>query len=405
MAMQLLFINSGVGGHHFALYGCSIFREAAARGWTVKYLTGVEGGDHPMYQEIRDELGSSFVPVLYPFPSIAAPPSALKLLQRQMSIWKDYRAAFRTVCRNDYPDHVLVGNLEDLDKATGLRGGPFADIPFSGIHLSVRFHYAATRISDLHVKARLLQEWLFYRLLSRRTLHRLFTVDSSLPDVARESSPATGQKVTYVPDCAAELPVIDRQSARRALGIPSDSRVILVFGYICQRKSVRELIEAVADPSISSETFVVLMGTHDGFAKSLLSEPSAQWLRKRNRLVSVDGFVSTGDEAAAYAAADYAWCVYKDFDISSGVAMQAARNRIPVVAGPRGLIARYVRESHIGHVVNDDCQNSITRGLGEILDGSRTSIDPGDLEKFAGAHTSRGFASSICDAIEDETSV
>lgn len=142
------------------------------------------------------------------------------------------------------------------------------------------------------------------------------------------------------PDPATEE---DRASARAALDIQADARVLLVFGMqAIRRKNIDILAEALRELSLPARMVILFVG------KRVRDEPhpfDAHPLATKGNLYvrHEDAFIPNEKVKLYFAAADAVWAYYGDFQGASGVFAQAlAHSRLPIcaVASESGELCR-----------------------------------------------------------------
>lgn len=162
-------------------------------------------------------------------------------------------------------------------------------------------------------------------------------------------------------------PDADRAAARRALDLPDDATVALLFGQLRSDKGIRDLLEAARE---LPELHVVLAGKDEGAlaeVADLLADP-----RLRERVRVREGFVPAEQVGPLFAAADLAALPYRRAS-ASGVLLLAYGYGRPVVAYPVGGLPEYVEEGRSGWI----CPQATPASLAETL---RAAVAAGPQE-------------------------
>ena len=366
-------------------YVARIARGAQARGMRVIIATTVAGMAQPDLAALRD------VTELIEYEN---PPgnSTRVLVNRQRDLSRIYRA----FVRNHAADRVLVPFGDTVDKAFALfgTGGGAWDL----LLMRAFFHHAAMGVKGASAgRGDVVRAWFFRRLLTRRGIRRVLTLDELLPLYAQRQGWRNAEKVQFVPDPPQIAPPAERDAARRRWGLSEGAPTILVYGALSLRKGLADLLAAVAtDPD--GALHLLLVGIQDYEAKPLLAMPEFDVLRRAGRLIEADRYVDETDEADAFAAADVVWLGYHDFQGSSGVLVQAAQADRPVVGCAEGLIGWRTREHGLGTVLRGRTSEDVRQA---VVNALAQRDEPAARERrstFANANSESAFLRVILDA-------
>jgi glycosyltransferase involved in cell wall biosynthesis len=238
-------------------------------------------------------------------------------------------------------DHVFLPYMDWTLFAIGLVGAPFHGTPYSGITMRQRFHLEASGVIVARERMNAWKGRLFRRLLRDPDLARVYTNDETLAEFFRGSG--NPSKVLHLPDPSDPGPMVPRDEARRRLGLRLDGCVVLVYGYLDERKGVRTLLEWVGR-STARAASLLIVGQQAPETAALLSSPSARSLMEAGRLHASNCFVLERDEPLYFGAADIVWLGYDRFEMMSGVLVKAAQYHRAVVFREYGLIAHYAHK-------------------------------------------------------------
>ena len=178
-------------------------------------------------------------------------------------------------------------------------------------------------------------------------------------------------RISVVP-CGVNLGLfqpIEKEEARRQLGLREDDKILLFVGRIEPLKGVDILLGAAAQLESESDCFVLIVGgddsTRDGEMEHLRDLASQLGIAER---VSFMGAVDHERLPLFYNAADV--CVVPSFYESFGlVALEAMACGTPVVASRVGGLSVAVRDSETGYLIPWRCPEPFAERL-ELLLGN-----------------------------------
>ncbi len=238
--------------------------------------------------------------------------------------------------------------------AIGLLGSPFATARWVGVTMQPTFHHHAVGVAAPRRHSAWLQARLLDRAVASPTLLRLFALDETLVAWARPRRSGQTGRLVHLGDPANPTAAVPRSEARVRLGLDAAARVILVYGAVNPRKGLAQLAAAVSAPEWPADAVVLVLGAWDASARPLLEDAGFAAARMAGRIIVHDRWATAQDEADAFAAADLVWLGYVGFYQTSGVLMQAATAKLPVVACRDGLIGWLTARHQLGAVV-DPC--------------------------------------------------
>ena len=398
--MRLLFVEPDPAGHHFLPYFLFFARAALASGHEVRLLTTAVAQRHPAFEVLQEALSDQVqVSVM---PEVAQHGEHMfGLIRRQFSYWSSVAEGFAKIEQESAPDHVFVLSMDGLDRAMVLLGSPFAQTPFSGLFVHLKFHWGALGVAP-HRRLSFLQKYLFSRVLRMDDLFAVATIDASLPDWWRERRCAGAQKLRYVPD-PGEVRLIDsRVDARTMLGIGQGDRIVLVYGNISAAKNIPALLCAVQ--SLDGRVTVVIAGKIDEAGRrASLSSPEAEALRSSGRLHVFDQFIDMDLEQRLFAAADVIWLGYaKSFMGQSAVLAQAASAGRPVLAREGGWIGELTQRHGLGLCVDPSSAEDVAVALDRLCTDAALVVEIQEAAAlFSAARSESAFASAIMACIPD----
>jgi glycosyltransferase involved in cell wall biosynthesis len=240
----------------------------------------------------------------------------------------------------------------------------------------------------------------FHRVLRVPSLRTVTIIDEAFYRYARAAAVAEYDKLAYVPDIGLLEGMIPKSSAREFLGIGNDRFVVLVYGALSARKGIAELIAATASAA-SRRVVLLLAGSADEEAESILRSSDAQLLAERGQILRSPGFHDGRREAAVFSAADVVWVGYVGFFGSSGVLYQAGAAGLPVIAASDGQLGWLTTTYGLGVCCNPCDLSDVNFALETLMNRPDLASEYGARGKaHSEGHSPSHFARAICDAIE-----
>lgn len=319
--------------------------------------------DHPAVVSLTDATRGSSRPGLIevdapPVPSGRSGAFSLWRFERQMHAWLAH--AHRSTGGVDGADLLVVPYLDYCFHYTAIHGSPFRGTRWCGITMRTEFPRQGLRMSArTALRIRLLQ-----RMLGQPALHALFSIDPSAREfIAERSTDRRWSALRYLPDRGETVPVQPRARARESLGLPSDERVVLLFGSIDPRKGLPELLEGAAARADSNRWTVLIAGRQTPQARALINTWRASH-ESGPQLWIHDAFVDPSLAGRLFGACDVVWVGYPAHRSMSGVLVQAGLAGKSVVAHEGTLIAALAEQGGIGTVCDVRSPQAVARALG-----------------------------------------
>lgn len=401
--MQILVIEPYSDGHR-AVYAARIVRGALDRGHKVVLVTLPGSIEHSEYQQLRqDNLEHlSFACVSIRGQQWLEKGGVLselthwllfrKMMKEGQKKLHDIGAVF--VCYLDYCLHMIA-----------VLGSPFGTTPFSGVVMKVKFHHQQVGINTPKFRANPVKEKLFERLLAIRTLWSVYSIDETLVSWGHERWCKGRLKLVYVPDPADMLFKKDSLAGlmfKRGQEVCARGAVILVYGWLNERKGIQYLIPAVLDLlGQGVRLSVLLVGRQDDFVRRLLSVPVVQRLKEGGSIQVLDRFVTPEEEYDVFEYSDIVWLGYKDFYVMSGVMVQAGKMGLPVVVTDKGLTSWMTRKYKTGLEMKLSDKKSISSAVYRLVSDTKLRKSLGANAIFAyREHTLKNFLDTIFERLE-----
>ena len=217
------------------------------------------------------------------------------------------------------------------------------------------------KISTKKTKFVLVKRFLYLSLLRNKNLKYLLTQDELLYQFIYKNYQLVAKKLMYIPepsDKGLEIPIDlncdqfqSKDSARKHLNISSGVILILVYGYLEDRKGLDILISALTIHK--SEMFqVLIVGHQKESVMNIVKTTKFNNLLKAKRLHVINKIVDNNVQQQVFAASDIVWLGYKNFFMSSSVMSLAANTDNLILASREGLIGHYVTNKKLGEVFN-----------------------------------------------------
>ena len=182
--------------------------------------------------------------------------------------------------------------------------------------------------------------------------------------------------------------------ARNALDIPQNKVVLLHYGMGDRRKGLHLVVEAMEASAPDSRLFLLCAGkiSHD---PRLLEKLEALENRGMGRLIN--RYVSDEEERLCFCAADGVLLPYIHHYGSSGVLSRAAVAGKMVIASDEGLLARRVRDHHLGVLFPTNDVHELRQCMNEMAfmtQGEREQFQQMAL-KYAGICSREAFREAL----------
>lgn len=401
--MRVLLIEPAAGGHHFSAYVRFALRGMFDRGWEPILLTSREAMQHPAFRVLEQEFGDRLRCLEMPKIRASGGSSRFGLVKRQLQYWKALRAGFKAATAQEKFDCVLVMSLDGLDKAIALIGSPFGSTPLFGISIGLNHHWPEAGISPSGEKYRL-NKWLTGRLLSRKQVLAVMSIDPIVRRYSAAFGPARQRKLAEIPD-PGDVEALPRVQARNELEIDQDAFVILVYGEISLRKSIATLLAGwkLLEKPLRDRVKLVLAGQCRPEVRQLLDSADGQAVHAANALIVLNRYIDERLEATVFGAADAVWVAYSpDFLKPSAVLSQAASAGLPVIASRHGLIGQIAEQHRIGPLVDSRAPDSCAKAVQSLAGDHDLYNEYRERSQIYGQKCSAGaFGDAICNVLSE----
>jgi glycosyltransferase involved in cell wall biosynthesis len=387
---------------HRMLYPRRIAREAIKWGYQITIATFKESCDSTIFKAIHEEFGENIKTLFLPHANFLVKRKR-KIIQ-EIGYYLLFKKLFKNLPQKDRPDFVFVPFVDYCSRIIAIFGSPFGTLPWAGLVMSPEFHFRSMLQYSFKTNFNAIRKFIFLKLINGKRLVFLCTIDELLKEFIKRVSPEASKKLMYVPDPADIKSKWTKSTARHRLKISTQSKVVLVYGYLSLRKGIQTLIEATRNCNGPSTVALLFAGEQDNEVRRLLSTKEAVSLKNNHTLYEINRFLSDEEEALVFSASDIVWVGYRNFNQMSGVLIQAGKMALPVIACREGLIGWMVNKYNLGIVVDSNNVQEITTAINSLCSNPGLSSSFGSHgAHLAKNHTSSLFSSRIFDAIDAAT--
>lgn len=348
--MHILIFEPRLGGHHLAWLGY-VTEDFLSRGFSLTLAVDLRGEAQGI---IMGHLGdvSSAINVISAYDENGGYRGGSKT------------AAMAACLAASGADEIFMTNFDEIASAT-LRKAALGILPpkslmgkINGIYFRPRFMASPHWPPDNIIKAAG-----FKRLCRGQWLKNVFLLDEYLISEARHDW-SGGPRFNFLPDVWQGDFRRDKQSACRRLGIPPEKFVFLNYGIGTKRKGLHLIIRALLQDSLPESAFLLCAGQLAA-DKELRAGVAA--LEKKGLAKVLNRYVSSVEEELCFAACDTVLLAYVRHFGSSGVLSRAAAAGRMVIASNEGLVARRVREHHLGLLFQSESVDLLRKAMGQCL--------------------------------------
>ena len=282
---------------------------------------------------------------------------------------------------------------------------------FSGIYFRPTFHYATfTNGQTLHPpKKPKLQQWrekfTLKRALSSPNLHTLFSLDAfSINPIQQLKAPGSTASVIHLADPVSidnhEVPPI---ALRQSLNIDSHRQVFLVFGALTERKGIFQLLEAVSllTKEAGHQICILFIGEASPQVQTRL-RAQIETITKSHPIQIIHKFdyIPESEVSSYFKLADVVLAPYQQHVGMSGILIQAAAARKPVLSSDYGLMGEVVSKHQLGITVDSTQPADIALGLKQFIETPYNQLYNAQLSyEFAQSNSSENFARTIWNSL------
>lgn len=397
--MKILIVEPDMGGHHLN-YLRLMSKALTEAGYTPYLLTS--GSARDIYLAHGDELNIAdveFLPERSRFCS---------LLQRsgwwffrQLSLWLHLKRALPATCERFSVHKIWFSYLDAMLHVWGVMGSPAPKKSDCGglfLYQFVGFEQQGISVSGRFQR---IKERLFFKFLRRMPDSSVCTILEPVCDFVNKEQRCGVKKINYVPDPVQPPSIMERKTALRHLGIIDSDLLVVIFGFITERKGIYELLKALKSDCWPKKAKVVCAGSLHADVRNYIQDNFQEELAS-GHLQIIDRFLRRDEEAAVYSIADLMWTGYKDFNANSGVLLQSVASGIPVIAKDHGMVGAFMRkhpDCGISLAVMND--RSITDTV-KLFVERKMRVPTSDTEYVKNAYSEDRFREGIIKTVRDD---
>ena len=283
---------------------------------------------------------------------------------REISLWRLFKKTFNLVKSIKKIDFVFLPYTDYCLNAIGLLGSPFGKTAWSGICMRPAFHYKYSGVIAPSSILLHLKKLLFYITLKNRTLHCIFSIDQLLVKYVHVRNPKIAHRLCYIPDPTEPPSEFDARVLRQNYKIDINANIILVYGAIDERKNLFQLLSALLIDKNLSSWHVFIVGKQSNSVRTELIND--RWENIRNRIYTIDAFVTDEVEQHVISMCDVVWIAYLAHYQMSGVLVRSGIYRKPIIACEEGLIGWYTKNYEIGVTIAPNKIADVSHALNKL---------------------------------------
>jgi len=289
--------------------------------------------------------------------------------QRKARAWQEWNL-MRAYAKKVQATHCLLASFDFFSWPFVLAQRP--PCPISGIYFKPTFHYASFPGHTTTFKSRLQQRqerfWLSV-ILWQPHLHRLLCLDPFAVEALNQRHAHSKAVVLADP---VKIPTLRSPTSalKSQLNIESHRKVFLLFGSLTARKGISQMLEAITllPFELSQKLCFLLVGSCNLELRHQLHSKIVQ-VRSDHpvQIIEQYGFVREQTVQDYFQLADVVLAPYQKHVGMSGILLQAAAVRKPVLSSNYGLMGELVRRYQLGIAVDSTQPNDLMSGLSKLL--------------------------------------
>jgi glycosyltransferase involved in cell wall biosynthesis len=212
----------------------------------------------------------------------------------------------------------------------------------------------------------------FHRLRVRGWFRHIYLLDEYLLKALKDQY--TGHLFHPIPDPGVGDFSYPQAEARQFLGIPAEKFLFLTYGIPARRKGLHVVVRAMLEEPLQPRLFLLSAGRNDrrGDVVNGLEE-----LRSRGAAAVMDRYISDYEEKLCFCACDAVLLPYIHHFGSSAILARAAAASKMVIASDEGLIARRVRDHHLGWLFPTEKSDELRKCLERAA-----QLKPSEMARF-----------------------
>lgn len=293
------------------------------------------------------------------------------------------------------PDHLFIPFGNPLASWYGLPNRVCRYLRSNHIETEIILLFGRYSYPCNGAKSRLKQH-LALSLLQRGPWTRIHHILPHAVETMRAFSDALASKVNFLPDPVDVIPKMDREQARRLLGIPLDGRYVGLLGLIEQRKGVYQLLSAFRDAinNLQPNDRLLLAGKAVNEVSEVLAERYSDLVASK-RVINLDKHLSTEEFDAACNASNLICTPYPAHKYSASIVLRAAAADVPVLGNAVGWMDETIREHQLGTTCNTNDPACFATQLVESIEASESYQPSEKARQLAEYHSVTNFTTKL----------
>jgi glycosyltransferase involved in cell wall biosynthesis len=339
--LKILIIEDSLYGHHLN-YLRLTSQILAGNGYDCTLLTSEK---HRNAMEVHcQELEVSEIIFLPELKGLMAMIGKLRIgIIDQFVFWFRLKRNLASVLARTGAEHIWFSYFDGILHAWGTLGDPLpSSTTCSGLFIR---QFSGLEQSGIPIcgTAKGLKNFLFMKFLMSEKIKSVCTILEPVCKYLKQTNSTLNRKISYTPD-PVRLPIkMSRSEALNRLSIKDARVIVMLYGMVCARKGVYELLDALKSEYWPEAACVVCAGPLDDDVRIAILQNYAGLIAD-GKLQVVDRFLRGVDEDAVFASTDMMWIGYKNFNGNSAVLLQSVACGIPVIAKKHGMIGAYMQE-------------------------------------------------------------
>lgn len=199
------------------------------------------------------------------------------------------------------------------------------------------------------------------RMRMRRCGHRMLTMDP----LTHQSGIRSGLDMGLLSFPSPKRTELDQNGARDMLGIPRDARVLGLLGEHSKRKGTLEVLQAWPEKTGGGMVLLIMGSLSDSIQRELTRRQDQ--ISKRQIIVH-EGFISNEMFQAGFVASDVIATLYPRHHGISGISMEAAMYRTPILGGDYGANGLTIRENGLGETIDARDPSKLRKALIKVIE-------------------------------------
>ncbi|MFA7676888.1 MAG: glycosyltransferase, partial [Candidatus Omnitrophota bacterium] len=183
------------------------------------------------------------------------------------------------------------------------------------------------------------------------------------------------KKVGLCPDPCETGKVFEVSEARKSLSLPQGAKIVGMVGTINKRKGADLLIKSFLERNHKDNEFILLAGKQTEDIKKLIRYCKSIFPEKIRHVIEINRFLSQEEFLLAIAAVDAVAVVYPAHFGSSGILIQAAAAKKPVLGSAFSWVGYAIKKYNLGYCCNVCEHAELTKGLEWAFGNPTFSVD------------------------------